>query len=316
MHVWICYPMVLWVLYEAWTTSDRGESPHRPHHYLQLHPGHAQLLPCSFGGERACTMYLISGVVVQWRWHRYGYAIPLLYECYIKHGPHMAGVNHPTGHRLPSTTPQISSAVTLVLGTKSLNHEPQKWHSDPSMMINIWICYPTVLWVLYDAWTTSDRGESPHRPQHDLQLHPGHAQILPSLLKQISLNNMPQQCYSVQRMMIHVWICYLTVLWVLYEEWTTSDRGESPLRPCHDLQLYPRHAQMLPWLLNPRAWTMNLSSGIVVQGRWYIYEYPIPQFYECYTRHGPCLEGGNHPTDHIMTSNYTQDMLRCYPVFW
>ena len=30
----------------------------------------------------------------------YGYAIPLFYECYMGHGPHLTGVNHPIDHSM------------------------------------------------------------------------------------------------------------------------------------------------------------------------------------------------------------------------
>ena len=44
-----------------------------------------------------------------------------------------------------------------------------------------------------------------------------------------------------------------------------------------------------------------------------MYGYAIPLFYEWYMRHGPRLTEVDHPIDHSMTSNYTPDMLSCYP---
>ena len=248
------------------------------------------------------------------------------------------------------------------------------------MMIHVWICYTTASWVLDEAWTTSNRGESPHRPRHDLQLHPEHAQLLPWVLnpvawtmdlgsglviqgwwyiygyvipllhecymtheqcligvnhprdhsmasnftldllccypcfRKIRVNSVPQQWCSEPRMMTHIWICYPTVWWRLYETLTMTDRGESPQRPHHDLQLHPWHAQMLPWFTKRRAWTMYFTSCVVVQERWGRYEYATPLLDEYYIRHyGPCLTGVDLPKDHIMTSNYTPDMLSPYP---
>ena len=97
---------------------------------------------------------------------------------------------------------------------------------------------------------------------------------------------------SGPRMMIPGWIWYASILLVLYETWTMSDRGESSHRPPHDLQLHPRHTQLLPWILEePRAWTMLLISGVVVHGWWHRYGYAIAPLYECSMRHGICLTG-------------------------
>ena len=38
--------------------------------------------------------------------------------------------------------------------------------------------------MLYEVCTTYDRGGSPHISRHDLQLHPGHTQLLPWILNQ------------------------------------------------------------------------------------------------------------------------------------
>ena len=173
-------------------------------------------------------------------------------------------------------------------------------------------CFMRVLWCLYHVW----QGESSHKQKHDLQLHQRHAQLLHWVLKTKSLNNVPHQWCSGPRMLIHVWICYSTVLWVLYETWTTYDRGESPHRPHHNsnytknmLSCYTAGFQ------KQRAWIMYLISGVVVQGCWYMYGYAILLYYECYMRYGSHLVGVNHQIDHIMTFNYNLGMLSCYPCF-
>ena len=135
------------------------------------------------------------------------------------------------------------------------------------------------------------------------------------VLSPMSLNHAPHQCYSGSMRMIHVWICYLTVLLMLYEAWTTSDRGRSPHRPYHDLQLHPVHVQLLPWFSDKRACVIYPISPIVAQGRWHRYEYAIPLFYECYMRHGPHLTGVNHPADHIMIFNCTPYLFSYYPSY-
>ena len=113
-----------------------------------------------------------------------------------------------------------------------------------------------------------DRGESPHMPLTDLQLHPWYAQLLPWFLDPRSWT-VHLTSGIVVRMRIGVWICYSTVFWV-----TTYDMGGSPHRPHHDLQLNSRHAQLLPWFSKSRAWTMHLTSGVVVgdhNREWYAY---------------------------------------------
>ena len=113
--------------------------------------------------------------------------------------------------------------------------------------------------------------------------------------------------------MIPIWTCYPTISWVYWEAWITSDRLESANRLVHDHQLHLRHAQPLPWILELRAWTMHLISGVVVviEWWWWMDGYNMQPLYECYMRHGPHLIGMNHTTDHFnfMTFNYTQTYL-------
>ena len=71
----------------------------------------------------------------------------------------------------------------------------------------------------------------------------------------------------------------------------------------------------VPWLFDPRSWTMDTTGSVVVQGRWYMSRCAIPLFYQCYMRHWPSLKRVNHPTDYSMTSNYSPNMLSCYPGF-
>ena len=72
------------------------------------------------------------------------------------------------------------------------------------------------------------------------------------------------------------------------------------------LQCYPGSQTYIDW-------TMHLIICVVVEGLWCSYEYSTTPFHECDISHGSRLTGVDHPTDHIMTSNYTLDMLSCYP---
>ena len=176
------------------------------------------------------------------------------------------------------------------------------------MRICVWICHPTVLWALYTIWITCHRGDytTPHitkwpptAPQKwsDVTLVFG--------LK--SLNHAPHQWCSDPRMMIHGWIYYPTVLWLLYDACTTSDSGESPHIPLNNLWLNPGHAQLIPWFLDSRAWTVHLTSGEVVQGWGYMYGYAIPLFNGYYMKHEPCLTWVDHPhaTEWPQTTGWT-----------
>ena len=145
--VCICYPTILWVLYEVWTTSDRGGLHHRPQYHLQLQPWHAQLLP-RIVKTRAIIMHLISDVVVYGWWCMFGYAIPLCYDYYMRHGPHLTGVDYTIDHNITSNyTPDMLSYyhITLVFRSKkTLNSVPHHWCSGPNMMIHVWIYCSTV----------------------------------------------------------------------------------------------------------------------------------------------------------------------------
>ena len=205
----------LWVLYVAWITgllSDNDMNFNYTTDMVSYYPW--------FLRKRAWTMYLISGVVVQEWWYMYRYAISLFYDCYTRNGLHLTELNHLQTTTQPPIASNTCSTVTLLgVGKKSLNNIPHQWCSDPMRMIHVWICYSTVLLVLYEAWIISDRGETPHRPQYDIQLYPG-------------------------------------------------------------------HAQLLTWPSEKRAWTMYLISGVVVQGKSYMYGCAILLFYEWYMRHG------------------------------
>ena len=107
-------------------------------------------------------------------------------------------------------------------------------------------------------------------------------------------------------------LCYTKVIWdmdYVFQGWITPQiKAWSPTIPrtCSDATI----------VLGPKSLNHGPISVVVVQGRWYMYVHAISLFYECYMRYGLCLTGMNHLTDHIMTSNYTPNMLSCYPGFW
>ena len=71
----------------------------------------------------------------------------------IDHVQHVWITLHTTSW--PQTAPQICSAVTLVLGSKSLNHAPHQCCSGQRIMMHVLICYPTVPWELYYTHKTA-----------------------------------------------------------------------------------------------------------------------------------------------------------------
>ena len=220
---------------------NRGELPQRPQHYLQLLPRHAQLLAMVLR-PRVWTMGFIC-VVLHWWWYMYRYTIPLYYVCYRRHVSHLTGVDHPTYYN-------ITSSYTWDIVSCDPGYWNQELQPCTSSVIEWsklgWIFYPTVLWVLYETWTTSDRGVSPHIPHHHLQLHPWHAHLLPLFLEPRAGKHIPHQWCSCPIIMTQILICYPTVLGVLYETWTMSDTGGSPHRPLYDLQPHLMHHHLLP----------------------------------------------------------------------
>ena len=158
VNICIYYSAVLWVLYEAWKTSDREGRSHIPNHFFQVHLGHAQLLYCLLE-PRDWTKHLISGVVVQWQIFIYVYDIPLFFS--VIWGMDNVWQRRATINiisRTP-TTPQTCLAFVLLFVIKRLNHSPHQWYSGPRIIIHVWIFYLIVLWVLNEAWATSDGNE-------------------------------------------------------------------------------------------------------------------------------------------------------------
>ena len=253
-------------------------------------------------------MYLISGIVVShclcvlyelwtisdrmmvhlWMWYH------TVYECYMRHGPCLTGVNHLIYQWMISNyTPDMLSCYP---GSRSLEPEPctlsvLQWSKDDDIcMYMLSHCFMSVVWCMdyvWQEWITPQT--TPWLPTTPLT-----CSAITLIYRQKFLHNVTHQWCSGPRKMVLLWISYPTFLWVLHELWTTSDWGGSPNRPQHDVQLYQRHAQLLPWLAERRAWTMYISSCVVVQRWWYMYGYAILLVYECCMMHGPHLTWVDH----------------------
>ena len=95
----------------------------------------------------------------------------------MRHVPRQTWVGHPTDHGMTSNyTPEM---LICYPGYWNQEFESCQWCSGEMMTTQVWICYPTISLVLYEAWTTSDMGESPQRSRHNFQLHPRDTQMLP-----------------------------------------------------------------------------------------------------------------------------------------
>ena len=161
----------------------------------------------------------------------------------------------------------------------------------------------------------SDRGESPHISHHNLQLHPGYAQLLSwfsdpkawimDLSVGIVWSKDDETCMD---MLLH---CFISDIWGTDNIW----QGWIIIQATNWPPTTPGRAQLLPWFLEKWAWTMYISSGVVVHAWWYMYRYAIPLFYEYYMRHRSQPIGAIQVTDYGITSNYTLNVLSCYPDF-
>ena len=163
-----------------------------------------------------------------------------------------------------TSSPQTFSDVTLVFRTMRLNHVPHQWCSGPRMMMQVWMCYFTVLWELYETCAISDRAGPPHRPLYHPQLQPRNDHLLHWLWDPKAWTMYLHQWCNNPRMMLEGWICHPTYIWVLYEAWTTSDRGRSPTDHSVTTIYTPTMLNCYPGFLEPWAWTMFLNNVVVV----------------------------------------------------
>ena len=166
--------------------------------------------------------------------------------------------------------------------------------------------------MLYNAWTKSDRGRSPHIQLNDLQLQPRHAHLLPWFLYPRTWTMALSSVIVVQGRWYRYGYaiplfneCYDTPMDILSQcfmpqttEWPPTPSG---------------HVQLLPRFLDASERTMHINNRVVIQGWWHMSGYDIPLFHECHVRHVPHMTWVDHSTYHWMASNYTLDMLSCHP---
>ena len=104
---------------------------------------------------RTKSMDLISGVRIMT--HVWICCPIVLWVYYMRYRPHLMGVDQPTNHSMTSNYTSGSphrqqyqlqlypiDAQLLPWFPESLNHEPHHWCSGPMMMMQVWICDPTV----------------------------------------------------------------------------------------------------------------------------------------------------------------------------
>ena len=162
---------------------------------------------------RAWTMYLISDTVVQGWCCMYWYAIPLFYQCCMRHGQRLPGVNHLTYHIITSN--YVPDMITCYPGYR--NEELEPFNSISGIVVQEWwYMYWYAIIRFYECYMRDGSrligGVSPHRPRHHLRLHLRHAQLLPfDLVISKSLNYVPHQWCSGPRMMAQVCVLCPTV---------------------------------------------------------------------------------------------------------
>ena len=110
----IWYHTILWVLYKAISMSDTLGSLNGALHDLQLHLRHAQMLPWILE-QGVWVMLLVSGIVVQWWWHRDGYGMQPFYEYSMRYGPCLTGMHHPVDHHM-TTNDSLDSILSCYPG--------------------------------------------------------------------------------------------------------------------------------------------------------------------------------------------------------
>ena len=109
--------------------------------------------------------------------------------------------------------------------------------------------------------------------------------------------------------------CFMSVIWGMNYVWQRWITPQTTVWP----QTTPRTCSAVTLDIGTKSLNhahLIRCAVIVVQGWGYLDGYDMQPFYEFYMRHGPCLTGVYHPTDHSMNPNYTPDMLRCYPGYW
>ena len=179
-------------------------------------------------------MYLVSEVVVQGRWHMYGYSIPLFQECYMRNVRCLTGEKHPTGHSMTMTSNYTTYMVSGFLCSQSQGSEQwtsvvELWSKDDDACMDLLSHgFVSVIWGMDHVWQRRITPQTTSLPPTTPRTC---SAVTLFFWGGKSLYNVPHQWCSGPMKMTQVWICYPTVIWVLYKAWTTYGRGESPHRP-------------------------------------------------------------------------------------
>ena len=149
-------------------------------------------------------MLIISGLVVQGWWCRYGYDISMFHESYMRYEPRLTGVDHPTDHIITCRyTPYMISFYT---GCWIQKHEPCT--SSIAVVVQwLWYRYGYAISLIYECNTRYgplltgvdnpiDHCMTSIYTQDMLNCAPG--------FRTMTLNHVPRQCCSGPRMMIDV----------------------------------------------------------------------------------------------------------------
>ena len=183
-------------------------------------------------GPRLKPALLPGGSVVQRGWYRSGWS--LLQE-YWRMYDHIWKVwNMSKVISLPPTTPQTCCSNVILVFWPRLKIETctsTMWYSGPRMMMQVWIYYPTVTWVLSCACAMHDRCEICQRSHHPFQPHPKYAaQLSYSYWSLLRLKSAPLlggvliqggPCISLD-ILSH---CYRGIVWCMvniWQVWKTS----------------------------------------------------------------------------------------------
>ena len=215
---------------------------------------------------------------------------PTVYECYMRYGPYLTGVDYPTDYGMTSNYFIHTQLLPWVL-------ESRAWTIDlinGGVVQGWWHRYWYTIPLFHECYMRNGSCLTwvGHLTRHDMTSNysPDILSCYPGYWNQdLEPCSSPVVWWSKNDdtgmdMLSH---CFMSVIWGMHHVW----QGCTTHRPQHDHQLHPRHAQLLPWFSEPRAWTIDLIGGVVVQGWWRRYGYAIPPFYECCLRHGPYLTG-------------------------
>ena len=163
---WYLYGYAIPLFYDYYMTQRKhltGKDHPKDHSVISNYTQDMLRCYAVFLEPRAWTMYFISGFVVQRWWYLYGYAIPLFCECGMMHGQHLIWLGNPRGDSMTSNYTLDMFRGFVAFWNQELEPCIHQWGNSPRSMRNVWICYHTVLYVFYKAWTTFDRGGYPHR---------------------------------------------------------------------------------------------------------------------------------------------------------